>query len=102
MRPPLERCVSPPAVGHRQISHRCRSGMRLYFVFRIFAAAAAPHRSQIDLSPIQVGGQNPGVVQVEGVDREDIPIKHDEVGTLALLQTARGVLLLQGERGMMV
>ena len=38
-------------------------------------------------------------MQVEGVDREDIPIEHDEVRTLALLQAAGGVLLLQGEGG---
>lgn len=45
--------------------------------------ALRPRVRRIHLFPIEVSGQNPGVVQVERVDRENIPIEHDEICTLA-------------------
>src|ERR1700722_2456089 len=53
----------------------------------------------VHLAPVEISRDDLRVVQIEGVDREDIAIEHDEIPALADLEAAGRLLLLQRRRG---
>ncbi len=59
----------------------------------IAATAVRLRLCRVDLAPVEIGGQHPGLMQVERVDREDVAVEHDEISALARLQAAGRVLL---------
>src|SRR6202140_4928162 len=52
----------------------------------------------VHLAPVEIGRGYLRHVQIEWVDRKDISIEHDEIASLAVLETAGRALLLQRRR----